>query len=278
MQVKQSHPIREKRGGPTAGRTYVRIAEVVAEVELGLDGRAAQAGRLDVGLEVDGLLGLQPDHQLVGRHGPAVEHVGARGRGLELHADLGLAVVQRLARLEDERHPVPAPVPYPEHGRAEGWRLGARRHRGVVQVALVLRVAHVLPQHHVLQRHGRDALQRLHLGVAQIVAVPGARHLHGRLHRHQRQHLGGAWRCACIDVGWGYGQIPVVPDPMTCPTAARGAADKLVQACLACLREVVLEDVADDARLVEVPAAALRPKVLLFVGDGQEPWMNGWVG
>ena len=64
--------------------------------------------------------------------GAAEERVG---RLPELDADLGLALVQRLAALEDERDALPARVVHVEDGRRKGGRRRVRRHARVGEVA-----------------------------------------------------------------------------------------------------------------------------------------------
>ena len=133
---------------------------------------------------------------------------------MELDAHLRLAVGERLARLEDERHAVPPRRVDAQDGRREG--LGVRvlvGDRRVLEVARVLARARVLPDDEVVELDGLARLQHLELLLHDVLRGEGER----LLHRHE-----------CHD-----------------------------------LQQVVLHDVADDAVLVEVAAAPLRPEVLL---------------
>jgi len=164
------------------------VSLVICEVKFGRLGHKVHAGLLSHELHVNGLVGLDTNDELIAAR-LAIENVA--GHLLELDAHLGLALVQRLATLHDERHAVP-PLVLDLHDRGgEGGRARAGRHRRVVQVAqpLVLRrpvrIADVLAEHNVLQPDARYRLEHLDLLVANVLGVLGR----GRFHRDQRQYL-----------------------------------------------------------------------------------------
>ena len=164
------------------GHPRVLVPGVVGEVEFGLLDVEAHAGRLGHHLAVDGLAGLDADHQLVA-DGVAAEDVA--GDVAELHPDLGLALVEGLAGPQDEGDPLPALVVQAEDGAGVRGGDGALGHGRVVQVAelaVVVRpvgVADILAEDDVVHEDRRDALEHLHLLVADVVGVRRGRLLHG---------------------------------------------------------------------------------------------------
>mmetsp|Transcript_32334 Transcript_32334/g.70578 ORF Transcript_32334/g.70578 Transcript_32334/m.70578 type:complete len:376 (-) Transcript_32334:225-1352(-) len=172
-------------------RQVLVVPGLVGEVELGVVEAQAEAGHLVVDFEEDGLVRLNADHQLVRQHlrvHPALA-VQLAGHVAELHADLRHALVERLARLHHERHPVPPGVVDEEGERGEGGAEGAGGHRRIVQVGGEGLAAGgaglVLPHHQVVQRGHPHGPQHLHLLVADVLGVEANR----GLHREQCQHL-----------------------------------------------------------------------------------------
>ena len=143
-----------------------------------------EPGHLVDHLPVDGLLGLEPDDELVGR---AVLERGDHARHLvELDPHLRLAVGQRLARLEHKGHAVPPGCVHVQHGRGKRLR-GAVLvlDGGVLEVARMLAAAHVLARHQVVARQRQAGLEDLELLAHDVLRCEGE----GLLHRHQRHHL-----------------------------------------------------------------------------------------
>ena len=70
----------EEEAGVGVGVIGVRITEVVAQVEFGLERGGAQARGFDVCFEVDCFFGLEADDELVGGHGLDGREGGREGR------------------------------------------------------------------------------------------------------------------------------------------------------------------------------------------------------
>ena len=147
-----------------------------------------QHSRFDVAFKVDGIVRLHANHQLVQRRLLA-KHGGGARRGLELDANVAFPLVQRLARLHDERHARPARVVDLKLGQRVCRRDGPLGHCVVVQVARPGIAGHVLSQHDVLEPQRRDAAQRLDFFVAHKVGVAIPRDADGGLHGDERQDL-----------------------------------------------------------------------------------------
>ena len=162
-------------------RVRVRSTNLEVEIEDGLLHvlRALlQPGHLGEYLVVDGLVGLDTDDQLVLW---LLAEEALRWRLLELDPDESLRRLQRLARLEDERHARPSLVIEVQHRHGEGR---AARRVALARVDLlnvgVLLVALILPHLARLGRYGSDLLEHLDLLVAHVFRAKGR----GGLHRH----------------------------------------------------------------------------------------------
>mmetsp|Transcript_30693 Transcript_30693/g.71722 ORF Transcript_30693/g.71722 Transcript_30693/m.71722 type:complete len:465 (-) Transcript_30693:211-1605(-) len=158
----------------------------VAEVKLCPRQLVGEAGDLVDNRQVDGLVGLQPDHKLVG---PLTVEVLAAEQPprnlLEADAHLGQALVEGLASAHEEGHPVPPPV---VDGKGARRKRGRARPLGYLLVVVVARLGAgggVLAQAKVAGGEGLDAPEELDLLVPHVVGV----HAGGCLHREEGEHL-----------------------------------------------------------------------------------------
>mmetsp|Transcript_9702 Transcript_9702/g.31580 ORF Transcript_9702/g.31580 Transcript_9702/m.31580 type:complete len:350 (+) Transcript_9702:467-1516(+) len=110
----------------------------------------------------------------------------------ELDPDLRPAVLQRLARLHQEGHPVPSGVVDVQARGGEGGRDAPLGHRLVVEVA---RLGHpmagaalVLPHHHVAHLDLPHGPEHLDLLVPDVIRAEADRRLHGK-ERHDLQQV-----------------------------------------------------------------------------------------
>mmetsp|Transcript_9038 Transcript_9038/g.25336 ORF Transcript_9038/g.25336 Transcript_9038/m.25336 type:complete len:544 (-) Transcript_9038:129-1760(-) len=168
------------------------VRALVLQVQLAVVQAHAQPRDLVVDLEVDGLFGLNADHELVGLLVQVAAVLPAEDVARhvpELHPDLGQPAVEGLARLHEERDAVPAGVADVQRSGGEGRAQGVLRHRLVVEVPRQPHVAvlppGVLPEDDVLEGDGPHGLEHFDLLRADVLG-PEA---HGGLHGEQRQHL-----------------------------------------------------------------------------------------
>ena len=160
-------------------------ASSVGQVKLSDDSLHAQAGKLGVHFDVDTFVGLNAHDQLVA--GDVLEN--ARCNILELHADLGLLLVQGLACFHDEGYAVPTLVLDVGNQRTESGAAGVL---GDGIIFLVSRLASVkrlsvLANDDVLGLDGRDGAEDPHLLVTNILSREGDRTLHGEKRKNLQQ-------------------------------------------------------------------------------------------
>mmetsp|Transcript_16308 Transcript_16308/g.48909 ORF Transcript_16308/g.48909 Transcript_16308/m.48909 type:complete len:388 (+) Transcript_16308:465-1628(+) len=161
------------------GNVLIMVPHLVRQVQFAHDGCVVESGLLHCQLHVNCLAGLEAHDQLVAH---LVQlHIAARQRHrrLELHADLHLPLVQRLAGLQDERHPRPAVILDVQHAHGEG---GSDRVLGdpfVIQIPWHTVARRVLPQHTVLHCDRGDGPQHLHLLIPDVIGTQADRLLHG---------------------------------------------------------------------------------------------------
>mmetsp|Transcript_349 Transcript_349/g.803 ORF Transcript_349/g.803 Transcript_349/m.803 type:complete len:239 (+) Transcript_349:708-1424(+) len=157
----------------------IAVVVLVLEVELGVVEVHAESGDLVADLQGDGLLRLDPNHQLVVSQRPVLVLVQAARDAFELHSDLRVSLVQRLAGLHEKGHPFPPRVVDEERRRRESRHNRPFWDRLVIKVprishhgaTLPRRAARVLSDHHVLEVEGSHGAQDLDLLVANVLGV-----------------------------------------------------------------------------------------------------------
>ena len=175
----------EDEGLVGLGDLEVREPPAVGEIQLGNHGLHAKTRKLRVHLHVDTLVGLDADDELIS--GNILKNT--RSDILELHANLGLLLVERLAGLHDERNTVPPLVLDERHESAER---GAARILGDRVVLLVRGLAAVerlaiLSDDDILGLDGRDGAEHTDLLVTDVLGAEGNGALHGEEGEHLKQ-------------------------------------------------------------------------------------------
>mmetsp|Transcript_206 Transcript_206/g.364 ORF Transcript_206/g.364 Transcript_206/m.364 type:complete len:308 (-) Transcript_206:727-1650(-) len=174
-------------GFPIFGRVK---ACLVTQIQFRRHGDGHQTGTLDVGFEVDCLVGLQPhDEFLFGNVIYTRKHALGSGGTVKLNANFCLAFVECLSGLEDEGYALPSWIFDPQDG---GTKCGCYRvlgHGRVLRVGHFIGSGQVLSQDDIFQLHRIDATQDLDFFVSDILCRMRSSDGHGWFHGDQTEYL-----------------------------------------------------------------------------------------
>mmetsp|Transcript_4173 Transcript_4173/g.15289 ORF Transcript_4173/g.15289 Transcript_4173/m.15289 type:complete len:394 (-) Transcript_4173:383-1564(-) len=161
------------------------------KIQVGLIETMAKTWHLGVDSQVDGFIGLDANHKFIRDvlNSSLTLAVHITRCVTKLHTNFCLTLVQRLARLEQERHAVPSRVVDEQRHRGKRWAQRTLRDGVVIEVrrqnATIELTSLVLSKRHVINLDRSHRLDHLDLFVANVFGVQARRFLH----REQRQNL-----------------------------------------------------------------------------------------